>query len=193
LAGSWWFVYGTSPQYGQATPVQDPSGIIQTVTAAVTGLTTGDEYWFAMVASTAAGTVTATPLTFTPASPPAVTNASLPLVTTSTPAVSVPHFQFPFVINGNSAAVVEQDSYEEILSTVQVIVACEIGTCPELPTFGRPDLTFSQAPIDTSALLAAVQQWEPRATYEAVVSALDTVGASWGVALTAQMVNTSGQ
>ena len=102
-----------------------------------------------------------------------------------------PHFAYPFQFSAAAGAtVVDQDSYEDVVSCIGAIVACPVGSCPELPTFGIPDPTFMLAPPDPTPLLIAVQQWEPRADESAVVTALDNSGAGWQVALNATVSGT---
>ena len=51
LSGSWWFAYGLTPALGTttaSTPITATS-IPQTVFGSLTGLTTGDTYWVALV------------------------------------------------------------------------------------------------------------------------------------------------
>ena len=194
-SGNWWFTYGTTPQMGTTTASTAvvANSLPQTVTVYLSGLTTNTTYYFAPVCSTAGGTVTAAPLSFTPNVQPAVTNASNPIVSQATPAVTTPHYSWPFTITNSGAQVVEQDSTGEIVACVNAIAACQIGQCPELPTFGIPDLTFLTAPMDTSSLLQAVQTWEPRAQPSTVVSAMDQIGAGWNVQLTDTFTQSSGQ
>ena len=108
-----------------------------------------------------------------------------PTVPTGTPAVAIPDYAFPFTFDASTGlvGVVEKGSYEDQVASVLATVVCSIGQCPELPTFGVPDPTFGQAPPDANALLAAIQKWVPGANEEAVVSALDTSGAAWQIAL----------
>src|ERR1700733_1413086 len=192
LAATWWFVYGTTPQFGSTTTVQNLSAtsIPQTFTVQLSGLTTGIVYWFAIVASTSGGTVTSAPLSFTPAAQPVVTNASNPTTPTATPQVAVPHYLFPITFNAKTGVgVVEQDTLAEVFSNVQTIMACPVGACPELPTFGYHEPTFGQVPLNTSQLVADVQRWEPRAT-EAALSEAPLAGdpdtGTWLIGLTTQ-------
>jgi phage baseplate assembly protein W len=83
--------------------------------------------------------------------------------------IQIPHFSLPFRIHNGSAVVVEQDSTDEILDCVQAICSYPAGSRPEQPDFGIPDQTFRQGGVDTDAIAAAVDQWEPRA--HAVASA----------------------
>lgn len=77
--------------------------------------------------------------------------------------VTIPHLDLPFRFVGSSAAVVEQDTVEEIVDCVKAIVRYSVGFRIELPTFGTPDLTFSVGGADPAVIASAVQQWEPRA------------------------------
>ena len=91
---------------------------------------------------------------------------SIPSIPSAQPP-EIPHFAYPFAfqnVNGQvQAAVVEQDSIEEILACVNAIVACPIGTRDELPGFGVPDVLFAQAPLNPSTVVQAIVRWEPRA------------------------------
>jgi hypothetical protein len=75
----------------------------------------------------------------------------------------IPHLALPFRFANGAAVVYDQDTTDEIMSCVLAIALCPLGYRVELPTFGVPDLTFSEgvAPID--ALEAALAEWEPRA------------------------------
>ena len=78
----------------------------------------------------------------------------------------VPHFAFPFRIDASgAAAVVDQDSAEDITQCVKVLFSTTVGERIEVPTYGIPMQAFATvASEDTSALAAAVKKWEPRAT-----------------------------
>lgn len=189
--GTCWFNYGTSPSLGTTTPSQTlpATTIPQTITAPLTGLTPGVQYWFAMVADTTS-TVTSTSLTFTPNTTPLVTDASIPLTPVAAPPVTTPHFSFPFTLDPDGARVAEQDSFEEIISCVQAIATCPLGACPDLPRFGIPDPTFLPGPPDATSLVDVIELWERRADETAVVQALDQLGSSWSIALTTQVTGT---
>lgn len=75
----------------------------------------------------------------------------------------VPHFSIPFRFGGPPAAVVEQDSIEEIAGCVLTILLCPLGYRPELPDFGTPDQTFATPQADLDVLRAVIDTWEPRA------------------------------
>jgi hypothetical protein len=168
LSGSWWFDYGTTTALGTQTPNEPLTNVPvpQTVTADLTSLTTGTTYYFAVVGQTLGGTVVSAPISFIPEAPPIVSNASNPTVPSATAAVSIPHFGYPFIIQGNAAVVVEQGSFGEVISCVQTVLASQPNEIPELPDFGIPDPTFQQVTpsgIDASGIVAAINFWEPRA------------------------------
>lgn len=77
-----------------------------------------------------------------------------------------PHFTFPFQRSASGiAAVQEQDSEEEIMDCVEVLLSTEIGERMELPEYGLPDQTFSQGGADIERVSGVVQKWEPRARH----------------------------
>lgn len=77
--------------------------------------------------------------------------------------MSVYEFAFPFSIQGNDAAMVEQGSPEEITQAVGVLLQTPIGTREVLPSYGVPDILFGQQPLPMNDILAAINRWEPRA------------------------------
>lgn len=81
----------------------------------------------------------------------------------------LPHFAFPFQLQGSSFAVLEQDTVEEVAQCVEVLIATPVGARTDQPDFGVVDLTFQQS-IDHAAILDAVAVWEPRALAEVASS-----------------------
>jgi phage baseplate assembly protein W len=75
----------------------------------------------------------------------------------------LPHFDLPFRFGGPQAAVVEQDSVEEIAECCLAILLCPLGYRVELPEFGIEDPAFSSPAVDVGAIRRAVETWEPRA------------------------------
>ena len=79
----------------------------------------------------------------------------------------VPHFEYPFHFHehhhevGVSAHVVEQDSMDDIISCVQVIVNTPKGTFIDDPEFGIVDQTFTTKP-DYDGIMNDVVRSEPR-------------------------------
>lgn len=84
-------------------------------------------------------------------------------------ATNVPHFAYPFTMAAQpgtgalAANTVEQDSLDDILACVQMIVACPAGAWIDQPGYGVPSLVFSQTPVDPSGIARAIGRWEPRA------------------------------
>jgi predicted component of type VI protein secretion system len=74
----------------------------------------------------------------------------------------VPHFDLPFRFTPQ-AAVVEQDSVEEIAECVLAVLLCPRGYRTELPEYGVPDPTFSTPRVDQLAIRRTIETWEPRA------------------------------
>lgn len=74
----------------------------------------------------------------------------------------IPHFALPLRLDGiGRLATIEQDSADEIAQCVAVILATPEGSRVEVPDFGIPRLEFNLP--DTADIIAAVQEWEPRA------------------------------
>lgn len=75
-----------------------------------------------------------------------------------------PHFAFPFTFNTTTGSVdvVEQDTIEHINACCQVIIRCPLGFRIDRPEFGWPFPEFATVPIDTTALVAALEEFEPR-------------------------------
>lgn len=77
--------------------------------------------------------------------------------------VSIPHFALPFRFEGGSAAVVEQDTEDEVAQCVEVLVSTPVGSrIEDLPEYGIVDPAFVPV-IDTGTILDALETWEPRA------------------------------
>jgi hypothetical protein len=183
LAGQYWFTYGTTPLMGTITGMTTLPALTNTTTvqAPVTGLLPGLTYYFAVVVSTAGGTVTSTPLLFSTTVPGTLSTVDF------SPDVAIPHFTWPFTITAQGAVVAQQDSDAEINSCVATIVNCFQGDFPENPGFGIPDQTFSPTPLDTSGLETSILVWETRATDEAIAAQIpDGTTGTWGIDITTQ-------
>lgn len=77
--------------------------------------------------------------------------------------VLVPHLAFPFRIERDgTAAVLEQDTLEEIAQSVQILMTTHEGERLEVPDYGIADLVFG-VDLDLEAVSSAVEEWEPRA------------------------------
>jgi len=89
--------------------------------------------------------------------------------------VMVPHFTFPFAVDGASFGVREQDSTGEIQDCVEVLLLTPIDSRMVLPDYGTPELLFSELPANIPAILANCNKWEPRAglTLTETLNAID--------------------
>ena len=72
--------------------------------------------------------------------------------------VSVPCYAWPFTFTDDGPGVVEQGSFAEVLACVQTVVNCSVGACPELPTFGIPDPTFTERTASADVIEAALAE-----------------------------------
>lgn len=81
--------------------------------------------------------------------------------------IIVPHFAFPFNFaesaGTKSVAVIEQDTDEEIMACVQVIIRTIKGEREDLVDFGVTPQEFRQGGIDIELLRNEILEWEPRA------------------------------
>jgi phage baseplate assembly protein W len=82
-------------------------------------------------------------------------------------AIETPHFLLPMTHNTNGdVLVLEQDTVEEIVQCIEVLIGFPIGSNRNVPTFGTPDITFkslSASAINSDQLKTAILQWEERA------------------------------
>ena len=107
-------------------------------------------------------------------------------------APGIPHVAYPVQITASGSATTTQGSLDEITSCIRMFLACPLGACPELPSFGYPDVTFQNAPPDLSRIIAAVQQAEPRATQAQIVQAVtDITGGTWQAQATIGVTGTA--
>lgn len=74
----------------------------------------------------------------------------------------IPHFAFPFQLQGSSFAVVDQDTSDEIIQCVEVLLGTRTGQRVELPGYGIDDPLFTDQ-LDAQGILNAISDWEPRA------------------------------
>lgn len=85
-----------------------------------------------------------------------------------------PHFDIPFRLNGgpgtlvgtvykSSAAVVEQDTFEDISNCVEVIVRTPIGFREDNLEFGFPHFALLPQPLLSNVYSDLIMQQEPRA------------------------------
>lgn len=75
-----------------------------------------------------------------------------------------PHLDLPFRFVSGAAAVVEQDSLDDVSNCVEATLRTLVGQRLELPGFGIDDPTFQNQPIDTAAIVDKLLNEEPRAS-----------------------------
>ena len=75
------------------------------------------------------------------------------------------HFRYPFGFNSaGTADVVEQDTIEEIMQSVQIVMTTTVGERIEVPDFGIPSPVFAQASSSqASTIVRQINQHEKRA------------------------------
>jgi hypothetical protein len=76
-----------------------------------------------------------------------------------------PHIAFPFRLNasGTGVIVTEQDSDDDIMDCVEVLLSTELGEREEVPSYGMEDPAFRLGGIDEDRILDVIARWEPRA------------------------------
>jgi hypothetical protein len=76
----------------------------------------------------------------------------------------VPQFAAPFSVGDDGLVkTVEQNSVDDVAACVYNIITCPQGMKPGDPQFGIPWPLFQTVPLNTGAILSAVQRIEPRA------------------------------
>ena len=80
--------------------------------------------------------------------------------------IEVPHLALPLRIVGAAFAAVEQDTLDELVSTVQCICSFPVGYRVESPEFGIPEFELSDLPLPVDDLERTIESWEPRANVE---------------------------
>lgn len=90
--------------------------------------------------------------------------------------VTIPHLSIPFRVFGvRGAAHAQQDSEEEILDCVELILRYTQGHRPEKPEFGIPDFVFGQHPIHNEQIHRELVEWEPRIEMDVGFPVIDRV------------------
>jgi phage baseplate assembly protein W len=79
-------------------------------------------------------------------------------------AAQIPHFAFPFrFTDSGRAAVVDQDSSDDVAGCVAAVLCYPLGARADAPTFGVPDQAFRTNGVNTEEVRQALAEWEPRA------------------------------
>lgn len=78
--------------------------------------------------------------------------------------MAVPHFAYPFRVSGDHVAVVEQDTWDEVAQSVQMVLTTERGSRLAVPEYGVDSPLFATLTRGREQhMLEAVNRWEPRA------------------------------
>ena len=99
----------------------------------------------------------------------------------------IPHLALPLRLDGARFATVEQDTLDELVTSVSCVCSFPIGFRVEAPEFGIPELELMQRPLPVDELERIVEEWEPRADVEiteAPYDPADPTGARLQVAVT---------
>ena len=75
----------------------------------------------------------------------------------------IPHFRIPLQEGPRGFATVEQDTFDEIVQSVTVVLRTRPGEMLTAPDFGLVDPTFSVESEMDSGIVEAIQEHEPRA------------------------------
>jgi len=75
----------------------------------------------------------------------------------------IPHLALALRVANGSYVSVEQDTIDELQTTVACIALFPVGYRHEAPAFGVPQLELTQDPIDVDAIDAAIAAQENRA------------------------------
>lgn len=80
-------------------------------------------------------------------------------------AIETPHFKFPFQFTpaGDRIQYAEQDSDDEIIDCIEVLLSTSIGERIELPDYGIADQVFRENGVDTGHIMAQIRKYEERA------------------------------
>lgn len=77
-------------------------------------------------------------------------------------AVGIPHFALPLQYRNGSALVNEQNSVDDMADCVYAVCVTNPGDRVEYPTFGLQDMAFGQQPLNASAAVNQIEDFEPR-------------------------------
>jgi len=79
--------------------------------------------------------------------------------------IDEPHISYPFRLNaaGTGAVAVEQDSEEEIMDCVEVLIRTPLGFRLEAPDYGVRPQEFREGGADIEEINTAINEWEDRA------------------------------
>jgi phage baseplate assembly protein W len=79
----------------------------------------------------------------------------------------IPHLSLPLRVERGAFATVEQDTLDELVTSVSCICSFPLGFRVEAPDFGIPELELTDRPLPVEAVERQIETWEPRADVEA--------------------------
>lgn len=80
-------------------------------------------------------------------------------------AFETPNFRFPFQFTpgGGRVQYREQDTDDEIMDSIEVLLLTPQGERIDIPNYGVPDQTFQMNGANLAAIQTAIELWEERA------------------------------
>ena len=78
----------------------------------------------------------------------------------------IPHLALPLRVELGAFVAVEQDTLDELVTTVSCICSFPIGYRAEAPDFGIPELEHLGRPLPVDEVERQIETWEPRADVE---------------------------
>jgi phage baseplate assembly protein W len=81
---------------------------------------------------------------------------------------NVPHLALPLRFVSTGFVTVQQDTLDEVRTSVAAIVAFPIGSRIEDPDFGVPEIELTDRPLDVDGMQNAIEDYEPRAAINVV-------------------------
>lgn len=85
----------------------------------------------------------------------------------------VAHLGMPLRIVGERFVTVQQDTVDELVSTVAVITQFPLGSRVERPSFGVVEMELTTRPLAVLDVEQALEAWEPRASVTVVEQPVD--------------------
>jgi len=86
------------------------------------------------------------------------------------------HFALPFKFGSNGhAEVVEQDSPEDVANCADAVLSTPRGFRLEIPDFGIRNPVLTENGPNINELMAALEEWEPRAAYTLTEQQLEDI------------------
>ena len=85
----------------------------------------------------------------------------------------IPHLALPLQIEPGGYATVEQDTLDELITTVSCICSFPLGFRVDAPDFGIPELELGSSPLPVEDVERQIEIWEPRADVEVTEAPYD--------------------